>query len=63
MFMVSRDGAEDIYIDAHSYAMVDSDLVFYDAEDLETGRVVAFSQGEGNAVFRPAAVAAEPEEE
>jgi hypothetical protein len=50
MFMVSRDGCEDIYARAADYSMEDGDLVFLNDEGSECGRVVGFGQGEGNAV-------------
>ena len=49
MFMVSRDGSEDLYAHGSSYTMDGDDLVFY-AEGREVGRVVGFSQTEGNSV-------------
>ena len=50
MFMVSRDGCEDIYARAEDYSMEDGDLVFLNAEGSECGRVVGFGQDAGNAV-------------
>ena len=50
MFMVSRDGCEDIYARAEDYSMEDGDLVFLNDDGIEVGRVVGFGQGEGNAV-------------
>ena len=50
MFMVSRDGCEDIYARAADYSMEDGDLVFLNDDGCECGRVVGFGQGEGNAV-------------
>ena len=50
MFMVSRDGCEDIYAHAEDYSMEDGDLVFLNEEGSECGRVVGFCQEMGNAV-------------
>ena len=50
MFMVSRDGREDIYARAEDYSMEDGDLVFLNAEGSECGRVIGFGQDAGDAV-------------
>ena len=51
MFMVTRDAADDVYVDAESYEVEDGDLVFYDDEGSETGRVKAETW---DAVVKPA---------
>lgn len=50
MFLVSRDGAEDVYALSASYRLVDDDLLFFTEDGTENGRVIGFGQDAGNAV-------------
>lgn len=51
MFMVTREGVDDLYVEAADYDVEDGDLVFMDDEGAEVGRVKAETW---DAVVRPA---------